>query len=249
MCVCPLLYFTGDSWSTFLAHVVVEQLCGSEPTAPTFVVGSWRLIDCFAPRLGSKGFLGREFSPLINPTASPCWWAQIRAKQLSVAATAGRYGCVHAWGRCMCAPCFKLHYFQQSRAVQKDRGPWEGDCTFKVMFALYTIELTVYFSSTITVFHDICKQIQQRARKGKIFARWHLAIAITSVVKTEILGFLLIIQWNLVLCMTKFLDTLLQPISKSQKSYLSLKRQMWRTEHFFFRWMLYVSLDTAKRGY
>ena len=31
---------------------------------------------------------------------------------------------------------------------------------------------------------------------------------------------------NLVLCLTKFVDTLLQPISKSQKSYLSLKRQM-----------------------
>ena len=31
---------------------------------------------------------------------------------------------------------------------------------------------------------------------------------------------------NLVLCLTEFVDTLLQPISKSQKSYLSLKRQM-----------------------
>ena len=31
-----------------------------------------------------------------------------------------------------------------------------------------------------TVFHGISKQIQQRARVGKIFARWHLAIAITS---------------------------------------------------------------------
>ena len=35
-------------------------------------------------------------------------------------------------------------------------------------------------------------------------------------------------------------DTLLQPISKSQKSYLSLKRQMWKTEHFLFRWTLWV---------
>ena len=31
---------------------------------------------------------------------------------------------------------------------------------------------------------------------------------------------------NLVLCLTKFVDTLLQAISKSQKSYLSLKRRM-----------------------
>ena len=30
------------------------------------------------------------------------------------------------------------------------------------------------------VIHDISKQIEQRARIEKIFARWHLAIAITS---------------------------------------------------------------------
>ena len=29
--------------------------------------------------------------------------------------------------------------------------------------------------------HGICKQIEQLARKGKVFARWHLAIAITSI--------------------------------------------------------------------
>ena len=34
--------------------------------------------------------------------------------------------------------------------------------------------------NTITVFHDISKQIQQRVRIDKIFARWHLAIATTS---------------------------------------------------------------------
>ena len=32
----------------------------------------------------------------------------------------------------------------------------------------------------------------------------------------------------------KFLDSLLQPISKSQKSYVSLKRQMWKTEYSCF---------------
>ena len=37
-----------------------------------------------------------------------------------------------------------------------------------------------------------------------------------------------------------FVDTLLQPTSKSQKSYLSLKRQMWKTEYFLFRWTLWV---------
>ena len=29
--------------------------------------------------------------------------------------------------------------------------------------------------------HDISKQIKQRAHIGKIFARWHIAIAITSI--------------------------------------------------------------------
>ena len=42
-------------------------------------------------------------------------------------------------------------------------------------------ELSSICLSSITVFHDISKQIQQRARIGKIFARWHLTIAITSI--------------------------------------------------------------------
>ena len=49
----------------------------------------------------------------------------------------------------------------------------------KVIFA-NAIELSSIYFSLITVFHDISKQIQQRARKGKILARWHLAIALTS---------------------------------------------------------------------
>ena len=50
--------------------------------------------------------------------------------------------------------------------------------------------------------------------------------------------------------MTEFVDTLLQPISKLQKSYLSLKRQMWKTGHlvfflfFFFHFLDFMSLDT-----
>ena len=42
------------------------------------------------------------------------------------------------------------------------------------------IKLSSIYLSLITVFHDISTQIQQRALIGKIFARWHLAIAITS---------------------------------------------------------------------
>ena len=49
------------------------------------------------------------------------------------------------------------------------------------MFALYTIALSSVYISSTTVFHDSSKQIQQRARKNKIVARWHLAIAISSV--------------------------------------------------------------------
>ena len=33
--------------------------------------------------------LSTPIGPLIDPTAMPCWWALIRAKQLSMAATAG----------------------------------------------------------------------------------------------------------------------------------------------------------------
>ena len=44
---------------------------------------------------------------------------------------------------------------------------------------------SIYYSS-ITVFHGISKQIQQRARVGKIFARWHLAIAITSNYRKQV---------------------------------------------------------------
>ena len=44
-----------------------------------------------------------------------------------------------------------------------------------------TVELR---SNYCSVFHDISKQTQRRARihVGKIFARWHLAIAITSFI-------------------------------------------------------------------
>ena len=44
-------------------------------------------------------------------------------------------------------------------------------------FQCNRIKLNLFSSNT--VFHDISK-IQQRALIGKIFARWHLAIAITS---------------------------------------------------------------------
>ena len=37
--------------------------------------------------LGSKGFLRHGFPPFINPTAVPPWWAPIRVKKLSVAAS------------------------------------------------------------------------------------------------------------------------------------------------------------------
>ena len=50
---------------------------------------------------------------------------------------------------------------------------------FKVIFA-NAIELSSNYFSSATVFHDISTQIQQRPRIGKIFARWHLVIAITS---------------------------------------------------------------------
>ena len=56
--------------------------------------------------------------------------------------------------------------------------PLVGVCVPHFKFAT---ELSSIYFSSITVFYDISKQIQQRARIGKIFARWHLAIAITSI--------------------------------------------------------------------
>ena len=63
----------------------------------------------------------------------------------------------------------------------------------------------------------------------------------TPLVKTWMFGFLLII----VLCLTKFVGTLLQPISKSQKSHLSLKRQNNVKNRTFLVSMDIMSLDTT----
>ena len=62
------------------------------------------------------------------------------------------------------------------------RMPWVCVCVllFYVCTIFNAIELSSIYFSLITVFHDISKQIQQRALIGKIFARWQLAIAITS---------------------------------------------------------------------
>ena len=60
-------------------------------------------------RLGSKGSRCAGLRPLLDPTAMPCWWAPIRAKQLSMAATARviwlcacvRYWPYHGDGTCV----------------------------------------------------------------------------------------------------------------------------------------------------
>ena len=113
--------------------------------------------------LGRKGFLRRGFTPFLNPTTLPRWWAPLRAKQLSVAATARVVwlcACVRYWpGRGLVYVCPLLY----------------------VRTIFNAIELSSLYFSSVTVFHDISKQIQQRTRIGKIFARWHLAIAITSI--------------------------------------------------------------------
>ena len=51
---------------------------------------------------------------------------------------------------------------------------------FKVIFP-YAIELSSSYFSHITVIRDLSKKIEQRACIGKIFARWHLPIAINSL--------------------------------------------------------------------
>ena len=85
------------------------------------------------------------------PFVNSCLWLSLPAWY----SRARAWGIGPAVGWCMCAPCFKFALFQCNR-----------------------IKLDLF--SSITVFHDISKQIQQCARIGEICARWHLAIAITG---------------------------------------------------------------------
>ena len=70
VCV-PLAYFNGNSYSTFATHVLVELLWGSQPTAPTCVVWTQRLIDCYALSSAVRFF----FSWYTGPAASWCMCA------------------------------------------------------------------------------------------------------------------------------------------------------------------------------
>ena len=129
---------------------------------PHHLVWSWRLINCFALTTATvRGFPETRVSTFINPTALPPCWAPKRAKQLSVAATA------RVIWLCAC-----VRYWLGRGLMYR--------CSLKVCTIFNAIELSSIYFSSITVFHDSSKQIQKRARIGKIFARWHLAMAITS---------------------------------------------------------------------
>ena len=134
----------------FKTKKIIKKSFGS-----VFFFCFWILSDeWLMTSLISKGFLRRGFSLFINPTALPRWWTPIRLKQLSEARA-----CVRYWpGRGLVYVC---------------------PCVY-VCNIFNAIELSSINFLSITVFHDISKQIQQRARIGKIFARWHLAIALTS---------------------------------------------------------------------
>ena len=116
VCV-PLLYFSGNSWSTFPTHVVIELLCSSQPTAPTCVVWSWRLIDCFALTLAVRSFwdagLPRSLTQQLCHAGGPHYW-QNSCLWLPLHAW---YGSAHVWGTgavvgwCFGAPCFKFALF------------------------------------------------------------------------------------------------------------------------------------------
>ena len=80
----------------------------------TCVVWSWGLKECFV--LASEvGGLRHGFSSFIDPKAMPCLWAPIstiRAKQLSIVATAWLLWLWKWVGWCMCFSC--LYYFQSN---------------------------------------------------------------------------------------------------------------------------------------
>ena len=73
--------------------------CTVAATVTTFTLWSWRLKECFCPRLGSKRW-GRWSYVRPLRLAMPCWWALTRTKQLSMAATARVIwlcACVRYW--------------------------------------------------------------------------------------------------------------------------------------------------------
>ena len=53
----------GNSWYAFPAHAVGGLRCDSQPIAPTCIVWSWRLKECFALALAEK---------CLWDTGSPC---------------------------------------------------------------------------------------------------------------------------------------------------------------------------------
>ena len=111
--------------------------------------------------LGSWGFMRRGFSLFINPTA----FATLVGPNKGETAVCG----------CHCPRDIAV---RMSVVLAR---PWVCVCVPLALSLLYfqcnRIKLNLFSSNT--VFHDISK-IQQRALIGKIFARWHLAIAITS---------------------------------------------------------------------
>ena len=111
--------------------------------------------------LGSWGFMRRGFSLFINPTA----FATLVGPNKGETAVCG----------CHCPRDIAV---RMSEVLAR---PWVCVCVPLALSLLYfkcnRIKLNLFSSNT--VFHDISKS-QQRALIGKIFARWHLAIAITS---------------------------------------------------------------------
>ena len=111
--------------------------------------------------LGSWGFMRRGFSLFINPTA----FATLVGPNKGETAVCG----------CHCPRDIAV---RMSEVLAR---PWVCVCVPLALSLLYfqcnRIKLNLFSSNT--VFHDISK-IQQRALIGKIFARWHLAVAITS---------------------------------------------------------------------
>ena len=153
---------------------MVELLCGSQPTTPKCVVWSWLLIDCFAFTSAVKVL---EKCSLINPTALPCSSRPIRAKQLSVAATAH-----------VIRLCAHVRYWPGRGLVYV--CPLRKVCTiFKVIFANAS---SIYGHQLLYLMTFLNKL--NSARIGKIFACWQLAIVITSSILEK--GLLTAIHWR-----------------------------------------------------
>ena len=101
----------GNSWYAFPAHPVGGLRCGSQPIAPTCIVWSWRLKECFALALAEKCLWDTGSPCSLNRQLCHADEPQKGRNSYPWLPRCGWYDCAHVWGTgqavgwCMCASC------------------------------------------------------------------------------------------------------------------------------------------------